>query len=67
MLFKIWILKDSLLCCLKQVEEITEEKDEEEELGDNVDDTETSDDTKDLLDDDDGMDWTVLPKTEWNN
>eukprot|EP00090_Calanus_glacialis_P017660 TRINITY_DN27433_c0_g1_i1.p1 TRINITY_DN27433_c0_g1~~TRINITY_DN27433_c0_g1_i1.p1 ORF type:complete len:167 (-),score=73.50 TRINITY_DN27433_c0_g1_i1:146-589(-) len=39
-----------------QVEEITEEKDEEEELGDNVDDTETSDDTKDLLDDDDGMD-----------
>ena len=53
------------MCSLKKVEEITEEKDEEEELGDNVDDTETSDDTKALIDDDDGMDWTILPKTVW--
>ena len=40
---------------LKQVEEITEEKNEREELGDIID-TEASDDSKDLLDDDDDMD-----------
>ena len=56
MLFKMWKLNDKLICCLKQVEEITQEKDEEEELGDILGDTETSDDTKDLIDDDDGMD-----------
>ena len=49
-------IKIGLIYCLKQVVEIKEEREENEEVGDLLDDIETSDDMKDLLDDNNGMD-----------